>query len=151
MIGRFLVAWSLLAAMLLPAQAAEGFSVKDINGKTHALAGYQGKWVVVNFWATWCPPCLEEIPDLIALHEQRDDLVVLGIALDYRNTQEVRDFADANLMSYPVVLGDDQVMRQFGSAEVLPTTYLYSPRGTLVKRHRGLITRQKIEQLMGGK
>lgn len=142
-----LIAWALLG-LDFPATAAEGFVLKDLEGKTHSLAGYKGKWVVVNYWATWCPPCLEEIPDLIALHEKRKDLAILGVALEYKDAKEVRTFVDDNLMSYPVVLGDDRLIGQIGPADVLPTTYIYNPQGRLVKVRRGLITRQYIEKLV---
>lgn len=131
------------------AQAADHFILKDIEGRTHTLAAYKGKWVVVNYWATWCPPCQEEIPDLIALHEKRKDVVVLGVALEYKDAREVRAFVDDNLMSYPIILGDDKLIQQIGPAEVLPTTYVFNPQGQLAKVRRGLVTRQFLEKLIG--
>lgn len=142
-----LIGWATLG-LVLPAEAAEGFVLKDLEGKTHSLSGYKGKWVVVNYWATWCPPCLEEIPDLIALHEKRKDMAILGVALEYKDAKEVRAFIDDNLMSYPNVLGDEKLIQQIGPADVLPTTYIYNPQGQLVKVRRGLITRQYIEKLL---
>lgn len=135
------------------AVADQGFSLKDMAGKQHHLADYQGKWVLVNYWATWCPPCLEEIPDLVALYDQRKDkdVMVIGVALEYKSAKEVADFVDDMLMSYPIVLGDDKVTGQIGSAEVLPTTYIFNPQGKLVKTKRGLITRQYIDKLIVGK
>lgn len=151
-IGRCLwAAATLLMSASVFAQA--NFVLEDTTGKRHALDDYKGKWVLVNYWATWCPPCLEEIPDLVTLYDQRKDkdLVVIGVAFDYKSRQEVADYVDDMLMSYPIVLGDQQVIRQIGSAEVLPTTYIYNPKGQLVKTRRGLITRQYIEQLMSGR
>jgi thiol-disulfide isomerase/thioredoxin len=127
---------------------ADDFNIVDLNGKTHSLAAYRGKWVIVNFWATWCPPCLEEIPELIALQEGHKDLILIGVAMDYKSKKEILDFADDNLMSYPLVLGDESTMRQFGSVEVLPTTYIYNLHGKLVKRYRGDISRIIIEKLI---
>lgn len=146
--GRALGRIILLMLLALPAWAADGFTVTDLNGKVHTAQTYKGKWVLVNFWATWCPPCLEEIPDLIALQESHKNLVVIGIAMDYQNKQEIVRFADDNLMNYPLVLGDDKILRQFGSADVLPSTYLYNPQGKPVKVIRGLINRTAIEKLM---
>ena len=143
----------LLALLLLASPAWAGFNVKDMEGRSHTLADYKGKWVLVNFWATWCPPCLEEIPDLIALHDKHrgKDLVVIGIAMDYKSKKEIADFANDMLMSYPVVLGDDKVLKQFGSTSVLPTTYLYNSSGNLFKVHHGLITRSQVEKILSGK
>ena len=148
--GLFSFLW-LLTVAILPAQAAEGFNLRDASGKAHVLSDYQGKWVLVNFWATWCPPCLEEIPDLIALHEKRKDVVVIGVAIEYQNEQEVSRFVDDNLISYPIVLGDEKTIRQFGSADILPTTYIYNPQGKLVKMQRGLMTHEQMERIVLGK
>lgn len=148
---RLLSFLGLLTVVVLPTQAAEGFNLKDTFGRTHALSDYQGKWVLVNFWATWCPPCLEEIPDLIALHDKRKDVVVIGVAIDYQNEQEVSRFVDDNLISYPIVLGDEKTIRQFGSADILPTTYIYNPQGKLAKMQRGLMTRKQMERIVSGK
>ena len=133
--------------------AATNFMLKDISGNKHQLSSYKGKWVLVNYWATWCPPCLEEVPDLVNLydHRKQKDLVVIGVVFDYKDVKEVNEYVDDMLMSYPIVLGDDSVTAQIGSAEVMPTTYIYNPQGVLVKIKRGLITREYVERLMAGK
>jgi len=137
----------------LYAHGEAGFILKDNTGKQHRLSDYKGKWVLVNYWATWCPPCLEEVPDLVTLYDQHKDkdLVVIGIAFEYKSAKEVDKFVDDMLMSYPIVLGDEKVAAQIGSAEVLPATYFYNPQGKLVKVKRGIVTRQYIEQLISGK
>lgn len=133
--------------------AAANFMLKDMSGKKHQLSGYKGKWVLVNYWATWCPPCLEEVPDLVNLYDQhkQKDLMVLGVVFDYKDVKEVNEYVDDMLMSYPIVLGDDSVAAQIGSAEVLPTTFIYNPQGALVKIKRGLITRDYVERMIAGK
>jgi len=148
MIFHRLIATLLLAMLALPVWAADGFNLTDLNGKTLSSQAYKGKWVLVNFWATWCPPCLEEIPDLIALQESHKNLVVIGIAMDYKNKQEIAKFADDNLIGYPLVLGDEKLARQFGSADILPSSYIYNPQGKLVKIYRGLLNRNLVEKLM---
>lgn len=125
--------------------------MQDMSGKTHTLADYKGRWVLVNFWATWCPPCLEEIPDLMALQEKRKDVAIIGIAMEYRNAKEVSKFVDENLMSYPIVLGDDKTVRQFGTISILPTTFFYNPAGKLVRTQRGMVTRQTLDRVLAGK
>ena len=133
------------------AQAAD-FTLTDTTGKTHALSGYKGKWVLVNYWATWCPPCLEEIPDLVALHEnKKNNLVVIGVAMDYRSARQVTDFADGLLVDYPIVLGNDEVVRQIGPVRGLPTTYLFNPDGKMVAQQVGAITREMVESYIASK
>lgn len=135
------------------AQASANFTLKDTAGVKHQLSNYKGKWVMVNYWATWCPPCLEEVPDLVNLydHHKNKDLMVIGVVFDYSNIKEVETYVDDMLMSYPIVLGDDAVTRQIGVADVLPTTFIYNPKGELVKIKRGLITKQYVEGLMDAK
>jgi thiol-disulfide isomerase/thioredoxin len=144
-----------LFLMVSPSQAELNKQdvLKDMAGKEHRLLNYQGKWVLINYWATWCPPCLEEVPDLVALYDEHKgrDLVVIGVAVDYKNEQEVARFVDDMLMSYPIVLGTSKVMRAIGPAEVLPSTYIYNPQGKLVKIKRGLVTKQYIEALISAK
>jgi len=141
----------LLALMVSVAQAAD-FKVTDTNGKTHSLSGYKGKWVLVNYWATWCPPCLEEIPDLIALHEnKKNNLIVIGVAMDYRNAKQVTDFAEGLLVEYPIVLGTPEIISQIGPVQGLPTTYLFNPEGKMVAQQVGLITRASVENYIASK
>lgn len=152
--SRFYPMW--LAGLLLALAAswvqADGFRVTDTAGKTHTLAGYKGKWVLVNYWATWCPPCLEEIPDLIALHEdKKNNLVVIGVAIDFRSGKQVTDFADSMFMSYPIVLGNPQVVSQIGPVQGLPTTYLYNPDGKMVAQQVGAVTRATVETYIARK
>jgi thiol-disulfide isomerase/thioredoxin len=147
---------SFLAVILLLAAsiaAATGFSFKDVSGRLHTLADYRGKWVLVNFWATWCPPCLAEIPDLIALHEQHKakDLVVIGIAMEYNHPSLVTDFAKNHRISYPVVLGNAAIAGQIGDVESLPTTYLYNPQGKVVAYNVGMLTKQAVERYIAPK
>ncbi len=139
-----------LTSYALDKPSIKDFSLQDTAGKTHKLSQYKGKWVIVNYWATWCPPCLEEVPDLVALYDSRKnkDVMLLGVVFDYKDTAAVAEYVDDMLMSYPIVLGDDEVIKQIGSAEVMPTTYIYNPRGVLVKTKRGLVTKAYLEALM---
>lgn len=143
----------LISPALSAEPAAVNFMLKDTAGATHQLSSYKGKWVLVNYWATWCPPCLEEVPDLVNLYDRRKDrdMMVLGVVFDYKDIKEVNDYVDDMLMSYPIVLGNDSVTAQIGASQVLPTTFIYNPQGVLVKIKRGLITRDYVEQLIAGK
>jgi len=148
MISRLCVLFLLLAS----AFAAQAFTFTDSTGKKHTLEQYKGKWVLVNFWATWCPPCLEEIPDLVALHEnKKNNLVVIGVAMDYRNPKDVLQFAEQMMISYPMVLGDYKLATQVGTVSGLPTTYLYNPQGKQVAYNVGAITRDAIERYIRAK
>ena len=143
---------SLFLVLVATALGAQAFTFTDSKGKTQTLEQYKGKWVLVNFWATWCPPCLEEIPDLVALHEDRkNNLVVIGVALDYRDPKDVLQFSDQMMISYPMVLGSHKLAAQVGSIPGLPTTYLYNPQGKQVAYNVGAVTRDGIERYIRNK
>lgn len=143
---------SLLILLLVGAVSAHAFTFTDSKGKTQSLDQYKGKWVLVNFWATWCPPCLEEIPDLVALHDdKKNNLVVIGVALDYRDPKEVLQFTDQMMISYPMVLGTHKLAAQVGAIPGLPTTYLFNPQGKQVAYNVGAVTRDAIERYIRNK
>ena len=146
-----------LAAAEAPAGAArppasvKAWEVSDTHGVKHSLAAHRGKWVVVNFWATWCPPCLAEMPDFQAewVARRDRDLVVLGVAMDWDSPDEVKQFAASRGVGYPVVLGTDALGDQFGVAEGLPVTAIYNPAGKLVKTVQGRLQRSELQRLTG--
>ncbi len=131
------------------AMASNAWSLLEVSGKPLNLAAYKGKWVLVNFWATWCPPCLEEIPDLEALYKE-GKLVVIGVAMNYKNASEVLDFARKKGITYPVVLGNEDTASQFGDLDSLPTSFLYSPDGKLAGEHAGMLSKQSLISALQG-
>ncbi|HJV81813.1 TlpA disulfide reductase family protein [Noviherbaspirillum sp.] len=145
MLKRILI---LLLAMPLLAQAASStFSLVDMQGKTHTLAAHQGKWVLVNLWATWCVPCLSEMPELEALSKSRDDLVILGLAVDGQNPRRVAQFAEKMRVTYPIIAGDEEMAKQF-KPRGFPTSILYDRAGNPVLVKEGAITRKEIESAL---
>lgn len=145
---------TLLATCLLMfglnAVAADEFTLSDTQGHVHHLTDYRGKWVLVNFWATWCAPCLEELPELTALHNahKNTDLVVIGIAMEYPSTKVVLDFLKTHRLPYPIVLGDYKIAKQIGAVKALPTSYLFDQTGKLVSSQTGTVTRANVEEFI---
>jgi thiol-disulfide isomerase/thioredoxin len=127
------ILFSVILLLAAGSAGAQGFVFKDMQGQTQRLSDYRGKWVMVNFWATWCPPCLEEIPELVALHNAHKDrdLVVLGVALESKPSS-VKELAARMGITYPLVMGTYKMAEQIGEVDVLPTSYLYAPNGELV-------------------
>ncbi|MBI3221622.1 MAG: TlpA family protein disulfide reductase [Nitrosomonadales bacterium] len=142
----------LLLAGAVSAQAAD-FALEDTQGRPQRLADYRGKWVLVNFWATWCTPCLSEIPELNSLHSAHKDkdLVVIGIVMDSGSSRKVADFMQAHHIGYPVVMGDRKITKQIGAVDVLPTSYLFAPNGEQVSYQEGQVTRESVEAYIRNK
>ena len=119
-----------------PAYAAD-FTLPDLKGKKTALSDFRGKVVLVDFWATWCGPCIEELPDLIRLHEKNKarGFSMLGISLD-DDKKAVAPFAKEHKMSYPVLLAGPAVPAGY-SVPGTPTAFLISADGLIVKTYYG--------------
>ncbi len=144
--------WSgiVLALVLQAVAQAEplDFSLPDAQGQQRSLSEFRGKWVVINYWATWCPPCLEEIPDLVLFHERhhKQDAMVLGINYESLPIGQIRAFIDRYEMTYPVLLNTEATAPHARLAvDALPMTYIVSPEGELVARHAGSITADDLE------
>lgn len=130
-----------------PADAAfPTLKTATLDGAAYDLASHRGKWVVVNFWATWCKPCVKEMPDLSALDTMRDHIEVLGLAYDDTDPQAIRDFLRQHPVSYPIAIVDmDDPPADFAEPRGLPTTYLIAPDGKMAKKFMGPITAKEIE------
>ncbi len=136
-----------------PAQAkALDFSLPDMQGKLHSLSGWRNKVVVLNFWATWCPPCREEIPDFITLQKTYGDagVQVIGVALD--NREEVIAFYTGMGMNYPVLIGEQDafnIMADFGETTgSLPYTVVLNTEGKIVAQKLGALDLPRMEALI---
>ena len=141
----------LLLAGIFAASGAVAFDVSDTQGKKHRLADYQGRGVVVNFWATWCVPCIQEIPEIAAFHKDHGKVVVLGVAMDAENPAKVKQFAAKVGHAYPLVLSDEKVEKQLGDPKALPTTRVYDPAGKVVYDRVGRVTKKSLEELTRSK
>lgn len=137
--------------IFIPAHADQyQFEMPDLKGKHHRLSDYRGKWVVVNYWATWCPPCLDEIPELVEFHEKHnktDKAIVLGIDYEEVDRAYLKTFIEEYFINYPILLPDLKQKPPFGRLLGLPTTYVISPDGKLAATKVGGITRKWLEEV----
>ena len=119
----------------------------DIDGKPLSSADLRGKVVLVNFWATWCPPCRAEIPDLVALQAKYGDrLQVIGVSQDEGSIDVVRRFAAAQHMNYPIVMMTPDLEKAFPGISALPTSFMVDRKGRIVQRHVGMLNAVVTEQ-----
>lgn len=161
LLGAALAFLSALLVLRLPVlmAGAPDIALPDLEGKPHPLSEFigTGQWTFVNIWGPGCPPCQEELPELVQFHDDHKDrdAIVLGIALDYPSfgkpdAEEVAAFVADYLVEYPVLLGYPDMMEAFeaGPLAGMPTTLAYTPEGELVAVQTGRITREIIENFM---
>jgi thiol-disulfide isomerase/thioredoxin len=139
----------LLTLFALP--GVHAFDLVDTKGQAHRLKAYEGRWVVVNFWATWCVPCIQEIPEIAQFHRDHSRVVVIGVATDADNVAKVKQFAAKVGHDYPLVLSNDKVAKQLGDPKALPTTRIYDPTGKVVYDRVGRVTKKALEDLTGSR
>jgi peroxiredoxin len=124
------------------------FTVSTLDGSTVTAESLTGKVVLVNFWATWCPPCRVEMPGFQQAHERfgADGFVVLGVTMDAGSPDRVRRFLEERNITYPVAMATSQVVRDFGGVPFLPTSYLIDRDGRIRNEVRGMFTSVALEQ-----
>jgi thiol-disulfide isomerase/thioredoxin len=124
----------------------EPFTLTDLSGRQLSSADWKGKVVLVNFWATWCPPCLAEIPDLIALQNKyRDQLVVVGISEDEISQDLVKQFADERKINYPIAMTTPALQERFTGIVALPTTFVLDRDGRIAYKRVGILHPEQTE------
>ena len=125
---------------------APAWSLPGLDGKTVNLSDFKGKVVILDFWATWCPPCREEIPSFIQIQKEFSDkgVVVVGIALDEEGAKVVKPFAKKKEINYPLVIGKTSTTEDYGGIEGIPTTFIINADGKIVGKHVGLTTKAEF-------
>jgi thiol-disulfide isomerase/thioredoxin len=127
-------------------EKVQPFTLTDLDGRTLTSDAWRGKVVFVNFWATWCPPCRAEIPDLVALQEKyRDHIVIVGISEDEAPVEQVRQFAAQYGVNYPIAMNTPALRKIFKGIVALPTTFVLDTEGRLVQKHVGQLQPWRTE------
>jgi thiol-disulfide isomerase/thioredoxin len=129
-----------------PSEVA-AFTMTDLDGRSISSSAWRGKVTIVNFWATWCPPCRAEIPDLVALQTKYGDrLQVIGVSQDEGPVEPVKRFAADQHMNYPIVMMTPDLDRRFPGIHALPTSFVLDREVRVVQRHVGMLNAMLTEQ-----
>ena len=129
------------------AQTAPDFTLTDIEGNKVSLSDYEGKIIILDFWATWCRPCVMEIPHFIELQKKyKEDVVVLGVSLDQGGPKAVVPFAKKMNINYPIVYGDGNVVQAYGGVRSIPTTFVIDKKFNIQKKYVGYTDPEVFEK-----
>ena len=142
-----LVTFVFLTGFAETGKRAPNFALKSAKGKVVQLSKYRGKVVVVNFWATWCEPCRNEIPDFIELYKKYKSKGVefIGISVDQDGWEVVKPYVKESGINYPIVLQDDKVVQNYGGFDGIPTTFVIDAKGTIAFEQTGMLTKTQLE------
>lgn len=151
MVFLFLLSFTILRSLY--AQEGQGeiapdFSLKDLDGNTFRLADTAGKIVVLDFWATWCPPCQESVPHLVDLQEKyrSQGLEIVGVSLDRSGKRAVKPFAKRYKVNYKLLVGDyNQVVEDYGGIFGIPTLFIIDRKGKIAAKFIGYVEPEELE------
>ena len=129
------------------------YQLPNTEGEMQSLDQYKGKWLVVNYWATWCGTCLKELPELINLHESNKDkdIVVVGINFETIEKESLKKFVNEKTIPYPVLTTEPVAVTPLGKVPALPTTYIINPEGKVVAGEVGIVTQENLESYIAQK
>jgi len=127
-------------------KAAPDFALTDLSGKPISLSELKGKVIFVNFWATWCPPCRQEIPDFVEFYEENKSkgAVILGVSVD-KSVDQVRDFANEYKINYPIVMATNEMVKDYKPGRYIPTTIIIDTKGMIQDKKVGIMDRAALE------
>lgn len=142
----------LLLIVSFQASAVE-YQLPDTEGEMQSLDQYKGKWVIVNYWATWCTTCIKELPDLIAFHENNKDknAVVIGINFESIERKKLKEFITTRSIPFTILSSNPVPKTPLGRVPALPTTYIIDPQGNVVAGEVGIVTRGNLEDYIAQK
>lgn len=133
-----------------PGLASEpDYQLKDFDGKLHSVSDHRGKWLVINFWASWCPPCIKEMPEFEKFYQSYPDKAhVWGVTFENSGKDAILAFVDRIGVSYPILGYGQDPLTGYASVNGLPTTFIIDPKGLFYHRFQGPVTAQQIANII---
>lgn len=127
---------------------APAWSLPDLEGNQVSNKDFQGKVVLIDFWATWCPPCREMIPGLVELQDEygSDKLAIVGVSLDQNGVAAVKPFAARYGINYTSLIGNNEITDKFGGIQAIPTSFLIDQQGNVVSKHVGFVSKKQLRK-----
>ncbi len=142
-----------LAPAIAPTEADENFDyqLRDLDGKLHRASDHKGQWLVINFWATWCPPCIHEMPELERFYQaNKPRAQVWGVTFEDTPKEKIVEFVERLGVTYPILGHGQDPQTGYGHVTVLPTTFVIDPDGLFHRRFEGPITARQLESVIAG-